>query len=58
MEQPLHYWVPFIAACGMDFITGDRYAPWKGSLLVGSLKYEYLNMCRIENGEVVSRNCC
>ncbi len=25
MEQPLHYWVPSIAACGMAFITGDRY---------------------------------
>jgi glucose/arabinose dehydrogenase len=54
MEQPLHYWVPSIAACGMDFITGDRYPGWEGNLLVGSLKYEYLNMCVIDGDKVVS----
>jgi glucose/arabinose dehydrogenase len=54
MEQPLYYWVPSIGACGMDFITSDLYPPWKGNLLVGSLKYEYLDMCRIKNGKVVS----
>jgi glucose/arabinose dehydrogenase len=54
MEQPLHYWVPSIAPCGMDFIVGDRYPQWEGNLLVGSLKYEYLNMCVIRNGKVVS----
>ncbi len=54
MEPPLHYWVPSIAPCGMDFITGDRYPAWKNNLLVGSLKYEYLHKCKIENGNVVS----
>jgi len=54
MEQPLHYWVPSIAPCGMDFITGDRYPQWEGNLLVGSLKYQYLNMCVIKDGKVVS----
>lgn len=54
MEQPLHYWVPSIAPCGMGFVTGDRYPQWKNALLVGSLKYEYLNMCEIEDGKVIS----
>jgi glucose/arabinose dehydrogenase len=54
MEQPFHYWVPSIAACGMDFITGDRYPEWKGNLLVGSLKYEYLHMCVMREGRIVS----
>jgi glucose/arabinose dehydrogenase len=54
MEQALHYWVPSIAPCGMDFITGDRYPAWKNRLLVGSLKYEYLHMCKLEGGKVVS----
>jgi glucose/arabinose dehydrogenase len=54
MEQPLHYWVPSIAPCGMDFITGNTYPQWKGNLLVGSLKYEYLHMCEIQKGKVVS----
>lgn len=42
MEQPLHYWVPSIAPSGMTFYTGDRYSGWKGSLLVGSLKFNRL----------------
>lgn len=54
MEQPLHYWVPSIAACGMDFVTGEVFTPWKNSLLVGSLKYEYLHRCEVVNGKVVS----
>jgi glucose/arabinose dehydrogenase len=54
MEQPLHYWVPSIAPCGMVFVEGDHYPGWEGHLLVGSLKYEYLNLCKIEGRRVVS----
>ena len=52
MEQPLHYWVPSIAPSGMTFITSDRYPNWKGNLLVGSLKFEYLNLVFLDNGKV------
>lgn len=53
MEQPLHYWVPSIAPCGMDFVTSDKYPGWQGDLLMGSLKFGYLHRCDIENGQVV-----
>jgi len=53
MEQPLHYWVPSIAPSGMAFITGDRYPEWKGNLLVGSLKFQYLNLVFLNEGKVV-----
>lgn len=53
MEQPLHYWVPSIAPSGMTFITSDNYKGWKGDLLVGSLKFQYLDLCHIKNGKVV-----
>ncbi len=53
MEQPLHYWVPSIAPSGMAFINSDKYGNWKGNLLVGSLKFQYLDMCYIENGRIV-----
>jgi len=53
MEQPLHYWVPSIAPCGMTFISGDKYPGWEGDLLVGSLRFEYLHRCDIEDGKVV-----
>ncbi|MEO1654415.1 MAG: PQQ-dependent sugar dehydrogenase, partial [Bacteroidota bacterium] len=29
MEQPLLYWVPSIAPCGMDFIEGEVYPEWQ-----------------------------
>lgn len=42
MEQPLRYWVPSIAPCGMEFITSDKYPEWQGDILTGSLKYDYV----------------
>ena len=54
MEQPLHYWTPSIAPSGMAFISSNKYGNWKGDLLVGSLKFRYLNKCKIENNKVVS----
>jgi glucose/arabinose dehydrogenase len=54
MEQPVHYWVPSIAPCGMDVVRGDRYSGWKGHLLVGSLRFEYLNLCKIDGNKVLS----
>ncbi|WP_282044061.1 PQQ-dependent sugar dehydrogenase [Winogradskyella flava] len=53
MEQPLHYWDPSIAPSGMAFINSDKYGDWNGNLLVGSLKFQYLDMCTIENNKVV-----
>jgi glucose/arabinose dehydrogenase len=55
MEQPLHYWLPSIAPCGMTFVTGDRYPDWKGHLLVGSLKFKYLELLKIKGDKVISR---
>lgn len=53
MEQPLHYWDPSIAPSGMAFITSNKYPNWKGNLLVGSLKFQYLANCYISNGKVI-----
>lgn len=53
MEQPLHYWVPSIAPSGMTFVDSNVYGDWKGDLLVGSLRFKYLNRCVIENEKVV-----
>lgn len=38
MEQPVYYWDPVIAPSGLMFYTGDRYAGWKGSVLIGSMQ--------------------
>lgn len=53
MKDPLHYWVPSIAPSGMAFITSDIYGNWKGNLLIGSLKFQYLNRCVLDGNEVV-----
>ncbi|MGJ8549177.1 PQQ-dependent sugar dehydrogenase [Winogradskyella wichelsiae] len=53
MEQPIHYWDPSIAPSGMAFINSNKYGNWNGNLLVGSLKFQYLDMCTIKDNEVV-----
>lgn len=53
MEQPLHYWDPSIAPSGMAFITSDNYPDWKGDLLVGSLKFNYMDKVVLSKGKVV-----
>jgi glucose/arabinose dehydrogenase len=53
IENPIHYWVPSIAPSGMAFVTGNKYPEWKGNLLVGSLKFQYLNMCVLNNNKVI-----
>jgi glucose/arabinose dehydrogenase len=55
ITDPLLYWLPSIGPSGMAFITGDRYKPWKGHLLVGSLRFKYLNLCYLKNGKVVKQ---
>ncbi|WP_373522941.1 PQQ-dependent sugar dehydrogenase [Aquiflexum sp.] len=37
MEQPVTYWVPSIATCGMTLVTSDKYPEWKGNVLVAGL---------------------
>ncbi|GEQ86102.1 pyrroloquinoline-quinone glucose dehydrogenase [Patiriisocius marinistellae] len=55
MEQPIYYWVPSIAPCGMTFVTGDVYPDWKGDLLVGSLKFNYVELLELEGDKVTGR---
>lgn len=55
MEQPLYYWVPSIAPSGMAMVDSDKYPDWNGNLLVGSLKYQYLERLVLEKGNVTKR---
>src|SRR5437660_466345 len=38
MEPPFVFWVPSIAPSGLAFYTGDRFAAWKGNILVGGMR--------------------
>lgn len=53
MAQPQSYWVPSIGASGLTFITGDRYPAWKGNLLAGSLRFQYLARLTIEGDKII-----
>ncbi len=55
MEQPITYWVPSIAPCGMTFIKGGKYKGWEGNVLVGSLRFKYLVRCEINGNKVVHK---
>ncbi|TWO32566.1 PQQ-dependent sugar dehydrogenase [Seonamhaeicola sediminis] len=55
MEQPLFYWVPSIAPSGMAIVSSDIYPNWKGNVLVGSLKFKYLERLILEDNKVIKR---
>ena len=55
MEQPLFYWVPSIAPSGMTIVSSDNYPDWKSNVLVGSLKFKYLERLILEEEKVVKR---
>ena len=55
MTQPQYYWVPSIAPCGMAFVTSDRYPGWKNQLLIGSLKFAYVELVRLKGTTVIGR---
>ncbi|MDF0706302.1 PQQ-dependent sugar dehydrogenase [Flagellimonas okinawensis] len=55
MEQPIYQWTPSIAPSGMTFVTSDKYPKWKGSLLVGSLAFQYLERLELKDNKVIYR---
>ncbi|AWW32566.1 PQQ-dependent sugar dehydrogenase [Echinicola strongylocentroti] len=55
MKQPLYYWVPSIAPCGFALVPEDTYPDWAGNLLVGSLKFQYLEMLTLDGKQVTKR---
>ena len=55
MEQPVFYWTPSIAPSGMAFVTSDKYPDWKNSILVGSLKFQYLERLILKKNTVIKR---
>jgi glucose/arabinose dehydrogenase len=55
IENPVYYWVPSIAPSGITFVTSDRYPEWKGHLLIGSLKFQYLEWVKLKGNEIIGR---
>ena len=55
MDQPLTYWVPSIATCGLDFYSGGKFPDWKNDLFVGALKKQEVRRLRIIAGKVTEQ---
>lgn len=53
MEPPRHVWVPSIGVSGMLFYTADRFADWKGDMIVGGLSGQRLMRLRLHGQTVV-----
>jgi aldose sugar dehydrogenase len=55
MEQPVTYWKPSIAPCGMAKVTSDKYSNWKGNLLVGALSLQHIARVELSNNKYVKQ---
>jgi len=55
IEMPIHYWLPSIAPSGMAMVTSNKYPNWKGNILVGSLKFAYLERLVLDGTKVTYR---
>jgi glucose/arabinose dehydrogenase len=55
MEQPMVFWVPSIAACGLDFYVGDKFPKWNNDLLAGGLAKQEVRRIRIKDHKVISQ---
>jgi glucose/arabinose dehydrogenase len=51
--QPILYWKPSIAVCGIEFYQGEAFPKWKNRLLVGALKYEDVRILNIVEDRVL-----
>lgn len=55
ITAPLKYWVPSIAPSGMTLITSDKFKSWKGNILTGSLKFNYVSRATV-NGTSITKD--
>lgn len=55
MEQPFFHWTPSIAPSGMAYVLSSKYPDWNNSVLVGSLKFQYLERLILKDNKVIKR---
>lgn len=54
MEQPVKYWLPSIAPCGMAFCRSELYAPWKDNLFIGGLSSRGLFRLQLDGNKITA----
>jgi len=56
MEQPVAFWVPSIAICGLTFYEGDKFPNWNGNAFAGSMNaYRQLVRLSLNGHTLVNR---
>jgi len=55
MEQPLTYWVPSIAACGLAYYDGGKFPEWRHDFFAGGLGGQVVDRIRVADGKVVEQ---
>ena len=55
MEQPVDYWTPSIAVCGIDFYEGDHFPQWEHDLFIGGLASKELWRYRLDGDTVAEK---
>ena len=55
MEQPIVYWVPSIAPCGMTFYSGTKFPQWKDNLFIGALRGSHLRRLVLKGKRVIKQ---
>ena len=55
MEESVTYWIPSIAPSGLTTVTGNKYPAWKGNMMVGSLRFNYVDRVVIKDNKFVSQ---
>ena len=53
MEQPIKYWTPSIAPCGLLIYSGKKFPKWKGDFFSGALALTHLNKLKIQKDKVL-----
>lgn len=54
VQNPVKYWVPSPAPCGMALVTSDKYPGWKGNLLIANLAFKYLGRIQLDGTKFVA----
>lgn len=55
MDQPVIYWQPSIATCGLSFYRGDKFPEWKYDLFAGALAQQEVRRLRIVDHKVTEQ---
>ena len=53
LEQPVKYYVPSIAPCGLLIYSGKKFKKWKGHFFSGALVLAHLNRLKISQKNIV-----